>query len=221
MKVDEILSTSLFKSFTNDELIDALRAMKAHTNNYKKGEVIMAAGTKPKSIGFVLKGSVIIENNDMLGGRSIIDSIQPGGVFAETYALKPELILPVDVTAAENCSVLFINVFHIDDFSQVRSWYVRLLQNLLELAVSRNYALIIRSFHTHPKTVRGRVLAYLNTQSMASGSRNFLIPFDRQQMADYLNLDRSALSKELAKMKKDGLIDYKKNHFRLCTDSLK
>ncbi|MBR2807174.1 MAG: winged helix-turn-helix domain-containing protein, partial [Oscillospiraceae bacterium] len=83
------------------------------------------------------------------------------------------------------------------------------------ISAHKNLALSGRSFHTAPKTIRGRVMSYLNTVSLQRGSREFDIPFDRQQLADYLNLERSALSKELGKMQRDGLITVRKNHFIL------
>ena len=96
-------------------------------------------------------------------------------------------------------------------------WCIKLVSNLLMISVQKNLHLSNRSFHTSPKTIRGRVMAYLNSVSLRKGNREFDIPFDRQQLADYLNLDRSALSKELGKMRKEGIIQTHKNHFALPT----
>ena len=92
---------------------------------------------------------------------------------------------------------------------------LRFVSNLLIISTHKNLMLSSRSFHTAPKTIRGRVMAYLNSVSMQKHAREFNIPFDRQQLADYLNLERTALSKELGKMKRDGLIDYYKNSFKI------
>ena len=94
-------------------------------------------------------------------------------------------------------------------------WAFQLFRNLLTISARKNLALSGRSFHTAPKTARGRIMAYLNTVSLQTHSRAFAIPFDRQQMADYLNLDRTALSKELGKMRNEGLIAFRKNRFEI------
>ena len=88
--------------------------------------------------------------------------------------------------------------------------------NLLTISAHKNLHLSGRSFHISPKTVRGRVMAYLNTVSLQKHSKEFDIPFDRQQLADYLNLERTALSKELGRMQKEGLIWTRKSHFVVC-----
>ena len=100
------------------------------------------------------------------------------------------------------------------------SWATTLIANLLTVSTRKNLLLSGRSFHTSPKTIRGRVMSYLNTLSLQKGSDEFDIPFDRQQLADYLNLERTALSKELGKMQRDGLIEFKKDHFCLPSKNL-
>lgn len=97
----------------------------------------------------------------------------------------------------------------------VSSWMLKLLTNLLTVSTQKNLMLSGRSFHTSPKSIRGKVMAYLSTVSLQEGSDEFDIPFDRQQLADYLNVDRTALSKELGKMTRDGIIKVRKSHFRL------
>ena len=93
-----------------------------------------------------------------------------------------------------------------------------LIEKIKNVSVQKNLILVGRSYHTSPKKIRGRVMAFLNSASLQHGSREFEIPFDRQQMADYLNLERTALSKELGRMKKEGLIDYHKNRFRILSE---
>ena len=122
----------------------------------------------------------------------------------------------VDVVANENCRILFLRIGSLHrSFPSGCSWFIPFISNLLSISAHKNLALSGRSFHTAPKTIRGRVMSYLNTISLQKGIREFDIPFDRQQLADYLNLERSALSKELGKMRRDGLITVRKNHFIL------
>ena len=154
-----------------------------------------------------------VESNDMWGSRTILSHVGRGQFFAETYALLRDEPLLVDVCANENCRVLFLRV---DALSAVgRELSVRLLANLLMISSHKNLHLSQRSFHTAPMSIRDRVLSYLNSVSIQSGQREFDIPFDRQQLADYLNVERTALSKELGKMQKDGYFTVKKNHFVL------
>ena len=127
----------------------------------------------------------------------------------------------VDVTASEDCRVLCLRSGRIQSLkNSLEPWTLKYITNLLTISMHKNLILSGRSFHTAPKTIRGRVMAYLNSVSLQKHSREFDIPFDRQQLADYLNLERSALSKELGKMQKDKLIFCKKNHFLIRqTDS--
>ena len=152
----------------------------------------------------------------MWGNRTILSNVGEGGFFAETYALLENEPLLVDVRANENCRILFFKVGSLKKLkSNMNLWSFKLISNLLVISANKNLHLSGRSFHTSPKTIRGRVMAYLSSVSLKKGSNDFDIPFDRQQLADYLNLERSALSKELGKMKKDGLIEVRKNHFKL------
>lgn len=204
----------LFHGMDDIEIENSLKELNASKKNYKKRDTILHAGNRTDHICLVLSGSVTIENNDIWGNRTILSNISAGDFFAETYAiLTPEPML-VDAVANEDSSILFLDfrklVKHSDPLTVSQQ---KLLRNLLLLSSRKNLMLSDRSFHTSPKSVRGRVMAYLNSVSFKTGSREFDIPFDRQQMADYLNLERTALSKELGRMKNEGLIEYKKNHF--------
>ena len=208
--------SALFRSMDEREIEEALRGTRAYEKSYQKGEILLHAGFPTAKMGLVLEGSVLIESNDLWGSRTILSHVGPGQYFAETYAMLPEEPLLVDAAANEDCRVAY---FFIGDESFRRetdaSWKIKLVQNLLRISMQKNLTLSGRSFHTAPKTIRGRVMAYLNTVSIRLKSRSFEIPFDRQELADYLNLDRSALSKELGRMRKEGIIIVKKNHFEI------
>ena len=206
----------IFNGMTPDEIDQALNELCAIEKAYKKNSLILCAGDITDSLGLVLSGSVTIESNDMWGNRTILSNVGEGGFFAETYALLENEPLLVDVRANENCRILFFKVGSLKKLkSNMNLWSFKLISNLLMISANKNLHLSGRSFHTSPKTIRGRVMAYLSSRSLKKESKEFDIPFDRQQLADYLNLERSALSKELGKMKKDGLIDVRKYHFRL------
>ena len=214
MDAQQLQKTMLFRGMTDSEIAEALQVLEAHEKHYKKGETLLIAGTITERMGLVLQGSVTIESNDAWGNRTIISHVGNGQVFAETYALLENEPMLVDVIASEDCRVLFLRSGRIQSLnSSLEPWALKYISNLLTISMHKNLILSGRSFHTAPKTIRGRVMAYLNSVSLQRQSREFDIPFDRQQLADYLNLERSALSKELGKMQREGLISCRKNHF--------
>lgn len=214
MDTRQLQQSMLFRGMTELEITKALQVLEAHEKSFQKGETLLIAGTITERMGLVLEGSVTIESNDVWGNRTIISHVGQGQVFAETYALLENEPMLVDVTASEDCRVFFLRSGRIQSLkNSLEPWALKYITNLLTISMHKNLILSGRSFHTAPKTIRGRVMAYLNSVSLQKHSREFDIPFDRQQLADYLNLERSALSKELGKMQKDKLIFCKKNHF--------
>ena len=210
----QLQKSMLFRGMTEPEITKALQVLEAHEKCYEKGETLLTAGSVTERMGLVLEGSVTIESNDAWGNRTIISHVGCGQVFAETYALLENEPMLVDVMASEDCRILFLRSGRIQSLqNSPNPWALKYITNLLTISMHKNLILSGRSFHTAPKTIRGRVMAYLNSVSLQKGSREFDIPFDRQQLADYLNLERSALSKELGKMQREGLISCRKNHF--------
>lgn len=212
MNTDKISKTMLFKWMDPDEIDKALTKLASIEKKYKKGSRILSAGKMTERMGLVLEGSVTIESNDIWGNRTILSHIGEGQFFAETYSLLPDEPLLVDVNANEDCTILFLRTAMLHSYSS-ENWAMKLTSNLLMISSHKNLNLSGRSFHTSPKSIRGRVMAYLNSVMLKQGTNEFDIPFDRQQLADYLNVERTALSKELAKMQDDGIIRFRKNHF--------
>ena len=216
MDAVQLQKTKLFRGLTDSEIAEALQVLEAHEKRYEKGETLLTAGSVTERMGLVLEGSVTIESNDAWGNRTIISHVGCGQVFAETYALLENEPMLVDVTASENCRILFLRSGRIQSQQNSQNpWALKYITNLLTISMHKNLILSGRSFHPAPKTIRGRVMAYLNSASLQRHSREFDIPFDRQQLADYLNLERSALSKELGKMQREGLVFCRKNHFTI------
>lgn len=219
MDIRLLKKTILFRNMNDDEINAAVQKLSAKEKNFRKGETILYAGDVTPYLGLVTKGSATIENNDIWGNRTILSHVEEGQFFAETYALLKDEPLMVDVIADEESTILFLKIGSLQTlYHSKESWTEKLILNLLAISTQKNITLSNRSFHTAPKTIRGRVMAYLNSVSLKKHSQEFDIPFDRQQLADYLNLERSALSKELGKMQRDGLISVKKNHFVILAD---
>ena len=207
--------TPLFRGISEDALARMCSCGGARYKKFSKGDLLLRAGCITHEVGIVQSGSVNIENIDLWGNRSILSHVPAGQVFAETYAFCREPMM-VDVAAAEETEVLFLNMDALIHTPHPDSeWQPILLQNLLNISLHKNLALSERIFCTAPKTIRGRLLLYLSNQAAKADSRTFRIPFDRQGLADYLNLDRSALSKELGKMRDEGILETTKNEFTL------
>ena len=215
MDINVLEKSRLFHGMTAKELSLCLDSLNAGEKEYRKEDLILHAGDKTDRIGMVLSGSVTIESNDVWGNRTVLSHVGKSQYFAETYALLGEVLL-VDVRANEDCRILFCNIRTLlDDCKKSSPWKEKLLKNILIISSLKNLVLSGRSFHTSPKSCRGRLLSYLNAIALQTGSKEFDIPFNRQQLADYLNLERTNLSKELSHMKDEGLIEYRKSHFRL------
>ena len=206
----------LFRGIAPDEIAKMLNCLQAAQKHFKKGAIIYRTGDIIQSMGLVLSGHVQIENDDFWGNKSILDMAGPGMVFAETYACIPGEPLMVSAVAAEDTEVLFLNVERVlNTCPETCSHHSRLIRNLLTVSSRKNLDLSRRIFHTSSKSIRGRLLSYLSSQAVLLGKREFEIPFNRQQLADYLSVDRSALSNELGKMQREGLLEFHKNHFLL------
>lgn len=205
----------LFKDITEDELYQIKNQDCMRRIRYSKNETVFCMGDIISEAGLILSGSVIIENIDLWGNRSILSRAEEGEVFAETYALcrKP---LMINAVCYEETEILFINLQKIlDSKNNTAEWYDKILKNLLTISVNKNLTLSDRIFYTVSKSVRSRVMTFLFVQAAKNNNMEFTVPFNRHQMADYLNIDRSALSKELCRMRDEGILSFHKNKFRL------
>lgn len=209
-----LANTLLFRGMDPSDIDEMLGCLLAKECTYKKGEILFPEGSPTEQIGVVLIGRVIIELGDVWGNNSVLSSIGPGGIFAETYACIPGEPLMVNVTAAEDTEALLLNIRRVlEPCSKVCPYHVRLVRNLLALCAGKNLQLSRRVLHTGPKSIRKRLLSFFSECIKRTGSYSFDIPYNRQQLADYLSVERSALSNELSIMQRDGLIRYEKNHF--------
>lgn len=211
-----LMNTPLFDGISVDEAKHILDCIGSHKKTFKKGETIFSAGSVINEIGLVLSGSVNIVVNFFWGESQIFAHVESGDVFGENYAAIPNKELICDVTAAEDSEILFLNIQALlKTCERVCSFHHRIIQNMLCISAQKNLALSTRMMHIAPKSIRSRLLSYLSEQAAEYGSSHFTIPFNRQQLAEYLSVNRSAMSNELSKMQKDGLIKYRKSEFIL------
>ena len=202
----EISALPLFRGVPAEELPALLARASARTCAFQKGELLLRRGDVTRRLGLVLEGSVHIIREDFWGNRSIVGLAGPGEVFAESYALAGEP-LEVSVLAAAPGAALFLEADGLTD--------ARLTANLLHLLARKNLMLTRKMRHMARRTTRDKLLSYLSAQALAAGSSEFDIPMDRQQLADYLAVDRSAMSAALGKLRDEGVLEFRKNHFRL------
>lgn len=211
-----LTKTPLFQGIAPKELEQMLGCLGASARQYGKGQTIYHVGENVEQMGVVVTGSVHVVQDDVWGNRSIWAQVGPGQVFAETYASLQGEVLNVGVEAVEETQVLFLDVGRVLQVCPGGCpFHSRLLRNLLQVMALKNLNLTRKISHITPRSIRERMLAYLSNEAVRQGTMDFRIPFNRQQLADYLSVDRSALSAELSKMKREGLLDYQKNHFVL------
>lgn len=203
----DLTQTSLFSGISQADLSALLSCLAAVERRYSNGAVILAEGEPTQWMGLVMEGRAIISCADVWGKSSILGFAEPGAVFGEAYACVPGEALLISVCAAEETRVLFLNVGKLLTVcGNACPFHARLIRNLLSISAGKNLQLSRRIFHTTPKSIRGRLLSYFSECAKKSGSLTFTLPFNRQQLADYLGVDRSAMSSELSKMQRDGLI---------------
>ena len=209
-------NTQLFRGLDEAEITSLLSCLNAAERRFQKGEVILSEGSITENIGIVLSGMAVISCSDIWGNTSILGHVAPGSVFAEVYACIPGQPMLVTVSAVEDTSVLFMNVGRVlAACTNACPFHARLVQNLLTVCAHKSLQLSQRIQHTSSKFIRGRLMSYFSECAKSAGSNSFLIPYNRQQLADYLNVDRSTMCNELSKMQKDGIIEYERNRILL------
>jgi len=208
--------TALFRGTTEVELPTLLGCIAPSYRDFAKNEMILHQGEDITSIGMVLSGRVQIIEEDFWGNRNIIADVWPGEVFGESYAFLPGELLRVSAIAAEPSAVMMIDARHMLEIcSSACRFHTRLVQNLLAESAKKNLALTRKLSHMSKRNTREKLLSYLSSQSLSAGSDVFEIPFNRQQLADYLCVDRSAMSNELCKMRDEGMLTFERSSFHL------
>lgn len=211
--------SNLFSGVQPEEISAMLKCLSARIKHYKKDEFIIRSGDYIRSVGMVLTGTALIIQEDFWGKRTIISEAMSGAIFAETYACIPSIPIEMSVISDSECDVLFMDFNRIMNVcTSACTFHTRLLQNFLSSIARRNLILTKKMQHMSKKTIREKLLSYLSAESLKNNSSTFDIPFNRQQLADYLSIDRSALSNEMSKLQDEGILTYKKNRFTLKED---
>lgn len=209
-------SAPLFSGISEDELTAMLSCLKAEKKDFPKDAFVLRAGDTADSIGLVLAGTVLIVQEDIWGNRNILSKAGPGHTFAAAYACAPGSRLNAGVMAETPVTVLLLNVKRVLNVCpSTCTHHSRIIRNLLSELAEKNLRFSEKLAHMGQRTTRSKIMSYLSAEAQRLGTCEFDIPFSRQQLADYLGVERSGLSLALGKMKEDGLLDYHKSHFLL------
>ncbi len=207
---------ALFQGINDMDLESMLQCLSAKRSAYQKGQVLVQKGMTMSSVGLVLSGALHLLNDDFWGNRTILAQIVPGELFGETYACVQTAPLQVTVQAAEATEVLYLDIRKIMTLCTAScTFHARLLQNLIFVLAQKNLLLTQKLEHTSKRTTRDKLLSYLSAESIKAGCATFSIPFNRQELADYLGVDRSAMSSALCKLRDEGILEFQKNQFAL------
>ena len=201
----------IFKNFSIDEIIEIFSVISFYEKDYKKNDIILAENTKVEYFGIITNGKIALSNFDYFGNRNILNVFEKGDSFAEAL-VSLEIQIPHEVISLKDSSIVWIEYKSLSK----SLYYQKILNNLLNIISTKNLILNKKLQILSKRTTREKILEYLSNQKKTlSLDSNFEINLNRNEMADYLALDRSNLSRELGKLKKEGIIDFKKNKFKL------
>lgn len=208
--------TKLFAGVCEDEIETMLSCLDARLHEYKKGNYVLHQGEHLNHITVLVKGELHIQRDDYWGNRAIINRIAVGEMFGEAYIAPESGSLLNDVVAVEDSAVIFFDVRRIITVcSSACRFHSMVVQNLFFSISEKNKTLVQKLGHISKRSTREKLISYLSEQARRQNSASFIIPFNRQQLADFLSVDRSAMSNELCKMRDEGLIIFNKNHFTM------
>ncbi|MBR5287964.1 MAG: Crp/Fnr family transcriptional regulator [Clostridia bacterium] len=206
----------LFEHIPQADLLRSLNCLNAQVIHFEKGNIILHQGEPARFIGIILDGSVNIISSDISGNHTLVTHLQHGNLFAETFACAELDSIPASVIAAEDSVIMLLEYKRV--ITGCRNGCMAhslLVTNLMRSIARKNLRLSQKLSILSRRSTRSKLIAYLSTEKQKSGTSRFMIPYDRQELADFLCVERSAMSAELSKMKKEGIISFRKNEFEL------
>lgn len=213
-KERKIMKYVLFEGIDEKELPNILKQLSAFEIQAEKNQIVLNSGEKVTAIYLCVDGCFVLETVDSEGALSILSTIEKGGLFGGAFAFT-ESYAPADLRATERSKMLVIPIEQLKKMPDADKNKTIILYNLALVLAKKSTYLITKIKHLSKRSIRSKIISYLSELASGVGKREITIPFDRQGLADYICVDRSALSKELSKMKSEGLIDYKKNKFTI------
>ena len=216
-KYIKILKKSrIFAGVSEDETEAMLSCLNARVRSFKKGEYVLRQGEMISDILILVEGSLHVQREDYWGNLSILSHVDVGEMFGEAYVAPESGSLMNDVVAVEDSTVMLFDVRRIvTTCPSACRFHSLVVQNMFFAISEKNRRLVGKLGHMSRRTTREKLISYLSEESQKQRSSSFMIPFTRQQLADYLSVDRSAMSSELCRMRDDGLIEFERSRFKL------
>ncbi|MGI5985380.1 MAG: Crp/Fnr family transcriptional regulator [Clostridiales bacterium] len=216
-KFMEILETAdLFSGIDPKDLKPLLSCLSGKFVHYEKGQIILMSGETTNSFGIVLSGQVQVIQEDYYGNRSILANLDPGNLFGESLACAEIKALPVSILASADSDILLIDCRRLSSpCANACDFHSKLIRNMMNIIAKKNISLTQKIEFISKRTTREKLLAYLSAEAKRAKSSRFYIPFNRQELADYLSVDRSAMSAELCRLRDEGILKFNKNQFEL------
>lgn len=221
--IDVLLEIPLFHSFDKETLSGMKGCLDMQINQYEKGELIVSNGQPFNNVGIVVEGEASTIKDNALGNRNIIEVLGVGKVFGEMAAFSKKAEWYFSVQALQKCKVIFIPKDRIiGQCATLCSCHRTLIENFLSVLSERGIFLDKKIDYLTIKSVAGKLSAYLYDQYLQNNNNSFEIELNRNELADFLNVSRPTLSREMAEMKKKEIIDYYRNTFKIINvDALK
>ena len=214
--IDTLKRTQLFSGVGDNEISAMLNCLQAKLLTFKKGDYVFREGEHIDNITVLLDGKLLVQHDDFWGNRNIVNVIRVGEMFGEAYVAPESGSLLNDVIAVEDSTVIFFDIKRILTVcSTACRFHSMVVQNLFFSISEKNRKLVQKIGHMSKRSTRAKLLSYLSEEAKRNNNKQFIIPFSRQQLADFLCVDRSAMSNELCKMRDEGLLQFDKNEFIL------
>ena len=211
---EKIKTNPLFKGINSSDFENMMGCLEARVQNYKKGEIILLAGNPVEAVGLVVSGSVQVIKEDSDGRQNLLAEVGVSKIFGEVFACSGILHSPVTVRCAQDCQILFINYRRIINVcTSACCFHSKLIENMLALIAQKNLLLNNKIEILSKRTIRERLLTFFELYN--NGEKKFSIPYNREELAAFICVDRSAMSAELSKMQKEGLIEFNRNEFEI------
>lgn len=216
MYTEILKKTQLFSGVDNDDISAMLNCLQAETVDYKSDDYVFREGDFINQITVLVKGKLLVQRDDFWGNRSIVNVINSGEMFGEAYVAPGSGAMLNDVIAVEDSTIIAFDINRILTVCpSACKFHTDIIKNLLFTIAEKNRKLVQKIGHMSKRSTRAKLLSYLSDEAKNQNSSHFYIPFNRQQLADFLCVDRSAMSNELCKMRDEGLIKFNRNEFTL------
>lgn len=219
LSIDLLYKNPLFNNFDKTTLEIFINSIDHKILYLDKDETLFYECDFFPYLCLLLEGEIMLSKSDEYGNRNIIDIVREGHMFAEAFSFTTDKISPVTAQAVKKCTVLLVNTDKLlrtenNDIEIIANKY-QLVSNLLNIFANKNMILLSKIEIISRRNTREKILHYLELQKEVNHNKIFTIPYSRKEMADFLGVDRSALSRELGKLKEEGIIDFDKNIFKI------